>query len=243
MNRKYSIQFLLIFFLAGLLYETARSQQSQVIDQVTAVVGGKVILLSDIEKQFNQYVIQGGERNSEGKCQVFDQLILQKLLINQAELDSVIVTDAQVDGELDKRMRFYVKQIGSEQKLEEYFHTTIVQLKAELRDLIRDQLTVQVMQGKITKDISSTPNEVREYFEGIPADSIPYIDAELEVAQIVRKPPVSQEEKKRVKDQLDEYRSKIIGGADFAVYAALYSQDAASAKKGGELGFFERRRK
>ena len=240
MNRKYSIQFLLIFFLAGLLYETARSQQSQVIDQVTAVVGGKVILLSDIEKQFNQYVIQGGERNSEGKCQVFDQLILQKLLINQAELDSVIVTDAQVDGELDKRMRFYVKQIGSEQKLEEYFHTTIVQLKAELRDLIRDQLTVQVMQGKITKDISSTPNEVREYFEGIPADSIPYIDAELEVAQIVRKPPVSQEEKKRVKDQLDEYRSKIIGGADFAVYAALYSQDAASAKKGGELGFFER---
>lgn len=240
MRRTYLFQILLICFFAAGLCKIAWSQQTQVIDQVTGVVGSKIILLSDIEKQYNQYIIQGGERSSEARCQVFDQLVLQKLLINQAEIDSVVVTEAQVDGELDKRMRFYVKQIGSEQKLEDYFHTTIVQLKAELRELIKDQLTVQVMQSKITKEVTATPNEVREYFEAIPADSVPYIDAELEVAQLVRKPPVSLEEKARVKAQLEDYRAKITGGGDFAVYAALYSQDAATAKKGGELGFFER---
>ena len=240
MNKNYSIRFLLILFLCGSQSYSAWSQQSQVIDQVVAVVGSKIILWSDVEKQYNQIIIQGGERSNEGKCQTFDQLILQKLLINQAELDSVIITEAQVDGELDKRMRFYIKQIGSEEKLEDYFHTTIGQLKAELRDLIHDQLTVQTMQSRITKEVATTPNDVREYFEAIPPDSIPYMDAELEIAQIVRKPPVSADEKKRIKEQLEDYRTKITGGADFAVYAALYSQDVPSAKKGGELGFFER---
>jgi peptidyl-prolyl cis-trans isomerase SurA len=218
----------------------AAAQQVKVVDEVQAVVGSKIILKSDVEKQYNQFILQGGERTDDGKCQIFDQLLLQKLLINQADVDSVIVSDSQVDGELDKRMRFYVKQIGSEQKLEEYFHTSIAQLKSELRDLIKDQLTVQTMQGKITKEITATPNDVREYFNSIPADSIPYIDAELEVAQIVRKPPISTEEKQRIKTQIDEYRTKIAGGDDFAVYAALYSQDVTTAKKGGELGFFER---
>ncbi len=232
-------QFLILVLLCLLRLRTF-SQQAQVVDQVSAVVGSKIILKSDIEKQYNQYIMQGAERNEEGKCSVFDQLILQKLLVNQADLDSVIVTEVQVDAELDKRMRYYIKQIGSEEKLEEYFHSTIVQLKAELRDLIKEQMTVQLMQSKITKDITATPNDVREYFDAIPPDSIPYIDADLEVAQIVRKPPVSEEEKRRVKAQLEEYRSKISSGDDFAVYATLYSADAASAKKGGELGFFER---
>src|SRR6185369_9147361 len=127
MNMKYSIQLLITFLFAGVFTFPALSQQSQVIDEVVAVVGSKIILLSDIEKQYNQMILQGGERSIEGKCQVFDQLILQKLLVNQAELDSVIISDAQVDGELDKRMRFYIKQIGSEEKLEDYFHTTITQ--------------------------------------------------------------------------------------------------------------------
>ena len=218
----------------------AMSQQGRVIDEVVAVVGNKIILLSDIEKQYNQFLIQGGERSDEGRCQVFDQLILQKLLVNQAQLDSVIVSDAQIDGELDKRMRFYIKQIGSEQKLEEYFHTSIRQLKEELRDLIHDQLIVQTMQSQITRHVTATPNDVREYFGKIPSDSVPYIDAELEVAQIVRKALVNAEEKTRIKEQLEEYRKRIAEGSDFAVYAALYSQDVASAKKGGELGFFER---
>jgi peptidyl-prolyl cis-trans isomerase SurA len=233
-----------VFVTSGLLslilLKSASAQKVQVVDQVMAVVGNNIILRSDIEKQYNQAIAQGETGSADLKCMVFDQLLLQKLMINQAAIDSLIITDAQVDAELDKRMRYYVKQIGSEEKLEEYFHTTIVQLKAELRDVIKEQITVQQMQGKITKDITATPNDVREYFNSMNKDSLPYIDAEMEVAQIVRKPPVSAQEKKAVKAQLEEYRKAILDGADFAVYAALYSQDNSTAKKGGELNFFER---
>ena len=234
-----SLVFAVILFLS-LFNGISRAQTGQVVDQVMAVVGNNIILRSDIEKQYYQAIAQGEHRSEELRCYIFDQLLLQKLMINQAALDSLIVTDAQVDAELDKRMRYYVRQIGSEQKLEEYFHTTIVQLKAELRDVIKEQLVVQQMQGKITKDITSTPNDVREYFNSIPSDSIPYIDAEMEVAQIVRKPPVSAEEKKAVRARLEDYRKAIMEGGDFSVYAALYSDDKSTAKKGGELDFFER---
>ena len=217
------------------------AQSQPVVDQVMAVLGSKIILKSDIEKQYIQYMAQGGTEMENIRCAIFDQLLLQKLLINQAEIDSVTVTDAQVEGELDRRMRFYIRQIGSEEKLEEYFHTTIRALKAEFRDLIREQLIVQTMQAKITRDVSASPNDVRLYFESIPKDSIPYIDSELEVAQIVKRPTVSQEEKKAVRERLSDFREKILAGeADFSVYAALYSQDPESAKRGGELGFFER---
>ncbi|TAH41478.1 MAG: peptidylprolyl isomerase [Bacteroidetes bacterium] len=226
-----------LLFLSGIA-PTAKAQV--VVDKILAVVGSKIILQSDIEKQHVQYIAQGAEDNSQTKCLIFDQLLLQKLLLNQAEIDSVTVSESQVDGELDRRMRFYIKQIGSEEKLEEYFHTTIRELKAELRDMIREQLLVQSMQSTITKDVVATPSNVREYFESIHPDSLPYIDAEMEVGQIVRKPPVSDSERKSVKARLEEYRKKIMAGEDFAVYAALYSEDKSTAKKGGELGMFER---
>ena len=213
----------------------------QIVDQVMGIVGNKIILKSDIEKQYIQMQAQGAVNAEDARCEIFDQIILQKLLLNQAAIDSVTVTDNQVEGELDRRMRFYIRQIGSEAKLEEYFHTTIRQLKADFRELIQDQLLVQTMQSKITKDVVVSPSDVREFYQSINPDSIPYIDAELEIGQIVRKPIVSYEERMEMRNKLEEYRNKIIAGeADFAVYAALYSQDPESAKKGGELGFFER---
>jgi peptidyl-prolyl cis-trans isomerase SurA len=228
-----------LFLPVLLLYSSlVLAQGNGIVDQVMAVVGSKIILKSDVEKQYAQAVMQGND--NVNKCEILDQLLVQKLLLNQAAVDSVIATDSQVESELDKRMRFYIKQIGSEQKLEEYFHSTIVQLKAEMREALKDQITVQMMQSKITKEVSATPNDVRVFFENYPKDSIPLVDAELEVAQIVRKPPVSEEEKKAVKEKLTEFRNKIIAGEDFAVYAALYSADNTTAKKGGELGFFER---
>lgn len=227
------------FFLTLSVAWTQSAASQELLDQIMATVGGQIVLKSDIEKQYVQLLAQGGD-DPESRCMIFDQLILQRLLINQAQLDSVTVSDAQVEGELDRRMRFYVQQIGSEEQLEAYFKTTIRQLKDELRDVIRDQLLVQTMQSKITKDVTITPNEVRAYFESIPPDSLPYIDAEMEIAQILRKPPVSAAEKAAVRARLEEYRAKILAGDEFAVYAALYSQDPGSAKKGGELGFFER---
>ena len=233
--------FLRISAFVLFLSMSSSSFGQQVIDKVVAVVGGKIILHSDIEKQYVQYVAQGGTETSEIRCSILDQLLLQKLMINQADIDSVTVADAQVEGELDRRMRFYVKQIGSEEKLEAYFHTSIRQLKSEFRDIIKEQLLVQTMQSKIVKDISASPSDVRTYFESIPKDSLPYIDAEMEIAQIVRKPFVTPAQKLAVKNELEEYRRKILSGeGDFAVYAALYSKDPSSAKKGGELGFFDR---
>lgn len=230
-----------LFLIAGFLAFNYSAFSQQTIDKVVAVVGSKIILHSDVEKQYVQFIAQGGTETSDARCTILDQLILQKLLINQAAIDSVTVSETQVEGELDRRMRFYVKQIGSEEKLEEYFHTSIRQLKSEFRETIKDQLLVQTMQSKIGKDISASPNEVRAYFESIPADSLPYIDAEMEIAQIVKKPEVTAAQKLAVKKQLEDFRKKIVAGeADFAVYAALYSKDPGSAKKGGELGFFER---
>ncbi len=228
-------------FITSMLLMGNVVHAQQLIDKVVAIVGSKIILHSDIEKQYVQYVAQGGTETANVRCTILDQLLLQKLMINQADIDSVTVPEAQVESELDRRMRFYVKQIGSEEKLEAYFHTTIRQLKSEFRDVIREQLLVQTMQSKIVKEISASPNDVRTYFDGIPSDSLPYIDAEMEIAQIVRKPTVTNAEKLAVKNQLEEFRKKILSGeGDFAVYAALYSKDPGSAKKGGELGFFER---
>ncbi len=239
-NKLIPLRTTLLAIACCLLQTFSFAQKPQTVDQVMAVVGSHIILRSDIEKQYNQTIAQGEAPSENLKCGIFDQLLLQKLMVNQAAIDSVTPTEAQVDNELEKRMRYYTKQIGSQEKLEEYFHTTVVQLKAELRETIKDQITVQTMQGKITKDITATPNDVREYFNSINPDSVPYIDAEMEVAQIVRIPPINAEEKKAVKAQLEEYRQKIIDGGDFAVYAALYSQDNSTAKKGGELGLFER---
>jgi peptidyl-prolyl cis-trans isomerase SurA len=242
-NKKilYFNRFILVILLHAQVLFFQELKAQEVIDQVMGVVGSKIVLKSDIEKQYIQFLAQAGDEDEETKCNIFDQVILQKLMLNQAEIDSVTVSDAQVEGELDRRMRFYIQQIGSEEKLEEYFHTTIRELKDEFRDVIRDQLLVQTMQSKITKDITASPSDVRAYFESIPSDSVPYIDAELEIAQIVRMPAVSPEEKQAVRQQLEEYRRKIESGeADFAVYAALYSQDPVSARKGGELGPFVR---
>lgn len=237
MIKKAHLATLLVVFI--LFFSNAQAQK--IIDQVVAVVGAKIVLKSDVEKQHIQFVAQGGTDGDESRCQIMDQLILQKMMINQAEIDSVTVSEGQVESELDRRMRFYIRQIGSEEKLEEYFKTTIRELKDDFRDVIKEQLLVQTMQSKITKDITATPSDVRIFFEGINPDSVPYIDAELEIAHIVRKPVVSYEEKLELRKQIEEYRDKIVKGeSDFAVYAALYSQDPTSAKRGGELGFFER---
>ena len=171
---------------------------------------------------------------------IFQPSANQADVCTQAAIDSVTVTEGQVESELDKRMRYYIKIFKTEKDLEEYFHTSILELKAELRDAIHDQLVVQTMQGKITKDVTASPSDVKAYFKAIPKDSLPYINAEIQIAEIVKVPPVNEEELKRIREQLEGYRDEVVAGKDFAVIAALYSQDPASAKKGGDLGLFER---
>lgn len=216
------------------------SVAAQPIDKVIAVVGSNIIMLSEVEAQYLQIVAQGYAEDPSIKCDLLEELLFQKLLVNQARLDSIEVSDDQVEEELDRRLRYFISQIGSEQKLEEYYKKSIVEIKDDFRELIKDQLLGQNMQYKITGEVKVTPAEVRDYFSKIPSDSLPYINVELEIGRIVKKPIISKKEKDEAKARAEELRQRILDGAKFETMAKLYSEDPGSATNGGELGFFGR---
>jgi peptidyl-prolyl cis-trans isomerase SurA len=216
------------------------AQEGKLIDKVVAVIGDKPILYSEVEAQYEQYLAAGYDVTPNTRCQLFEDLLFQKLLLNQAELDSIEVPEAQIQQELERRIRFFVAQIGSEKKLEEFYQKSISQIKNEFHDLVKDQLMVQTIQQNISQDIKVTPSDVKSYFESLPKDSLPYINSEIELAHIVRKPPVSKEEKEIVKQKLEKIRERIMKGEDFGTLAYLYSEDPGSATKNGELGFMPR---
>jgi len=217
------------------------SAQEKVIDQIVAVVGKNIIKQSDIENQYAQYVAQGVTTGgADFRCELMEELLFQKLLLNQADIDSVVISDAQVESELDKRIKYFIMQIGSQEKLEAYYNKTILQIKADFKEDIRSLLLTQTVQGKITENVKITPSEVRTYFNDQPKDSIPLISSEVEIGEIVKQPVITDEEKKIVKDKLNKLRNEIIAGKDFAAMAVLYSEDPGSASKKGELGFVSR---
>jgi len=226
-----------IALLAGF---TAIGQQKKAIDEVVAVVGNEIILHSDIETQKLQAKQQGIALNKKTECLILEQLLLEKLLLNQARVDSVEVNEQQVQSELERRIRYFVSQIGSEEKLEEYYNKSIIEIKDEFHDLIEDQIRIQGMQAKINEDINITPGEVQTFFNSIPKDSLPYINAKIEMAQIVIKPEISQKEKDATRNRLLDFKKQIEEGKSFASLAVLYSQDPGSATKGGDLGFVSR---
>ncbi len=216
------------------------AQNSKVVDKIVAVVGSNLILKSDVDNEYQQFISQGSPAGEETRCQVVEELLFQKLLINQAGLDSIEITEAQIEGELDQRLSYFIKQLGSEQKLEEYYGKSITRIKEDFRPDIRKLLLARTMQGKITADIKVTPAEVRAYFNSIPPDSLPFLNSEVEIGQIMRKPPIDEKEKTRVKEKLTELRNRIVNGEDFSTLAVLYSEDPGSARSGGELGLLNR---
>jgi peptidyl-prolyl cis-trans isomerase SurA len=216
--------------------------QTQVIDQVVAVVGKNVILQSDIENQYVQYRLQRGISGSASsiRCRILEDLLFQKLMLNQAELDSITVTQEQVEQEMERRLKYFISELGSQEKLEQYYNKTISEIKNELRVLVNDQMLVEQVQNGIMSTVVITPSEVKQFFRSIPKDSIPMITTEFEVAQIVKMPPIEIDEKLRVKARLHEFRQRILNGERFSTMAVLYSEDPGSARKGGELGFYGR---
>jgi len=216
------------------------SGQKKSLDKVAAVVGSSIILNSDIEREYDNYLVQGNQPNPTIKCQVLQQLLTQKLLAQQAIIDSVIVKDDEVDNEVDKRMRYFVQRAGGQEKLEAFLGKSTIQYKDELRPDVRELLTAQRMQQKITEKISVTPQDVKNYFNSIPKDSLPSINKEVEIAQIVFNPKLTKEEKQLSREKAESLRERIKKGEDFATLATLYSQDPGSAPAGGDLGFADR---
>jgi peptidyl-prolyl cis-trans isomerase SurA len=214
--------------------------QKQVVDKVLAVVGNNLILVSDIETRFLELNRGKDYEGLDLKCQIFEDLLFQNLLVNHAILDSLEVTDRDVSEQLERRIRYFVQQIGSEKKLEEYFGKTITQIKADLHESLKNQMLAEKMEMKVTGDIKVTPAEVRLYFKSVPEDSIPFIEEELELEQLVLFPHIPEEVKLMSKEKLNELRERIVSGENFATLAALYSEDVETAKRGGELGFVGR---
>ncbi|MBE0639298.1 MAG: peptidylprolyl isomerase [Bacteroidales bacterium] len=220
--------------------QPASGQESKgvVIDEVVAVVGKEYILLSDIEQQYLQMRMQGGVKESEEatKCMILENLLFEKLLLHQAELDSVVVTPDQVNSELDRRMRYFIGQFGSQEKLEQFYDKSVTEFKSDLSDVIEKQILIEQVQQSITEFAEVSPSEVRKFFKNIPTDSIPLISSVVELAQIVKKPVISPEEKFEVRERLQSYRQRIVNGESFEALAVLYSEDPGSARQGGDIG-------
>jgi len=232
---------ILVVFSIALSSVTLVKAQEQVVDEVVAVVGSKIILKSDIEGQYVQYKMQGNIGNASAmKCQFLESILFEKLLLTQAELDSVQVTDNQVESTMNQRFRYYISQFGSQQKLEEFYQKPILEIKEEIRSLVKDQLMAEQVQSKITENIKITPSEIKAFYNRMPDDSIPFIDTEYEIGQIIKQPPVSTEALSEAKEKLMNLRQRIVKGESFSTLAILYSEDPGSAKKGGELGMFSR---
>lgn len=232
-----------VFGIVGLVLvlslQLAKAQKVG-LDKVAAVVGGSIILQSDIEMQYAQYLAQGNAANEQIKCYFLQQLLTQKLLSQQAVIDSVTVEDSQVDDEIDRRMRTMISRAGGQERLEQFLNRSVIQYKDEIRPDIREQLIANKMQGTISEKVAITPLEVRQYFDKIPKDSLPYFNTEVEIGEISLYPKLTKQEKEYYRDKAEALRLRIKMGEDFATLARLYSQDPGSAAEGGDLGFMDR---
>jgi peptidyl-prolyl cis-trans isomerase SurA len=232
--------FLSLIFLLLTSFSTLFAQNNITINKIVAIVGDNIILQSDIDREYADYVARGGADNQEIKCYIVQQMLTQKLLTQQAVIDSVTVSEDEITNEADRRMRALIQRAGGQERLEQFLNRSVIQYKDQIRPDIREQLVANKMQGKITENVSVTPLEVKRFFEAIPKDSLEYYNAEVEVGEVVMYPKLTKQEKEAFHDKAESLRLRVKGGEDFATLARLYSEDPGSAPEGGDLGFFDR---
>lgn len=241
MNLKY-IKLGILTLLIGMssLAQAQSDDKGVVIDKIIAKVDDYIVLKSELDRAYLEFLSRGELSQGNAKCQILESLVINKMMVAKAEIDSVYVLDVEVESNLDRRMSYFIQQIGSEERLEEIYNKSIEEFKEELFDQIKEQMIVQKMQGTIGEDVSVTPGEVKKFFSKIPADSLPYFSTEVTIGQIVKIPEVNENRKGEIKKQMLDLKKRIENGEDFGQLAKKYSQDPGSAPAGGELGFFKR---
>lgn len=232
-----------ICFIIALFLSSTTANAQQVADKIVAVVGkSKIILQSELEGQAAQAMQQMPDAGDGVLCEVLQQMVLQKMLIEQAARDSVEVSPEEVNGTLENRIRYFVSMYGSKEKLEEASGKTIYQLKEDNREVIKEGMLAERVQALILQNIKITPAEVQSFFAKIPTDSLPFFPATVEIGQIVMDPEVSPELDQYARKTLEDIRNEIVkDGADFETKAAVYSEDPGSRNTGGDLGTVNRK--
>ncbi|MFQ5446424.1 MAG: peptidylprolyl isomerase, partial [Saprospiraceae bacterium] len=224
------------------LVSVAAFAQKQVIDKVIAHVGGEIVLLSELEEQYALLSEKNANLPPEARCFILDNLLTSKLLINQAKLDSIEVTEVEVEAQLNARIDQILEYMGGDMsQFEDYYGQTISEVKASFREDLRNKLLSERMSNQVMADIAVTPSEVKRFFNKIPKDSLPYFNSEVEVGELVYKPLVNAEERQKAIEKLKSLRKRIVeDGEDFAELAKTFSDDFASARIGGDLGWTKR---
>lgn len=231
------LSLLILLFLAS--YASA---QKNVIDKIIAIVGEEIVLKSDIENDILHAQTERVLPNlSDAKAQIFENRLVQKLLMAQAKIDSITVTDSEVEAQLNSQLDQYVQHIGSREKLENYFGKSYEDIKNEMRTPLREQMITGRMQQKIVENVRLTPSEVRYFYRKFNKDSLPEVGDKYEIQQIVIRPRVSDTEKERIRNRLRQFRDDVLEGKQtFNTLAVLYSEDPGTSAKGGELGYMSK---
>ena len=230
-----------LFFVATYGYGQGPTQEGVVVDKIIAKIDDYIVLKSDLERAYLDYLASGRPRNEQAKCQILESLVVNKMLVAKAEIDSIMVLDAEVNSNVDRRIQQIIQGFGgSVQELEEQYGKSMDQIKEEIFDQIKEQMIIQKMQNELTANIEVSPAEVRKFFKKIPEDSLPYFSTEVKVAQIVAVPKANQGQREKVRQQMLDMREQILNGsASFASLARRYSEDG-SAATGGDLPFYKR---
>jgi len=232
---------LFILLLALPLAAQEKEQTGFVVDKIIAKVDNFIVIKSELESAYQGYIAEGNPQSEEAKCQLFNRLIMNKLMVAKAAIDSVLVTDFEVDQNTGQRMNAILQNSGnSPEELERRYGKSLEQIRVELREQIREQLLSREMTERIHKDLKITPAEVKRFFHKIPTDSLPFYSSDVEIGQIVKVAKISNSQKAEAKGRLSEIRERILDGEDFNALAQKYSEDPSARSNGGEMGFVGR---
>jgi len=231
---------IIIFLCITGFWLSSVAQNKVVLDQVVAVVGTQVVTKSDIEMQLSSFKFPDQKAYFEGSCEFLISAVYQRLLLHQANIDSIEVKDEEVLNEVNRRLDYFISQMGSKEALEKYYEKTVNEIREEMKEPIMEMKKVQQMRNQITGSVIISPTEVKDFYESIPNDSLPYYNTQVEVSQIVFYAKASAEEEEKAKSKINEIRKRILKGDKFSTLAILYSEDPGSATRGGDLGMRSR---